>query len=60
MKQLILLLLGLMLMQPATQVFAKDELPFHFSGITAVVSRDDLSRKDLKREGHFGFMLSLI
>jgi len=36
MKQLILLLLGLLLLQPATQVFAKDELPFHF---TAPVSK---------------------
>jgi rusticyanin len=35
MKQFILLALGLLLLQPAAQVFAKDELPFHFSGITA-------------------------
>ncbi len=35
MKQFMLLLLGLMLLQPASQVFAKDELPFHFSGVTA-------------------------
>lgn len=35
MKHLILLALGLVLLQPATQVFAKDELPFHFAGVTA-------------------------
>jgi rusticyanin len=35
MKKFILLALGLMLLQPATQVFAKDELPFHFTGVTA-------------------------
>jgi rusticyanin len=35
MKQFMLLLLGLMLLQPASKVFAKDELPFHFSGVTA-------------------------
>lgn len=32
MKKFMLLLLGLMLLQPATQVFAKDKLPFHFTG----------------------------
>lgn len=36
MKKFILLALGLMLLQPATQVFAKDNLPFHF---TAPVSK---------------------
>ena len=35
MKQFILLALSLLLLQPATQVFAKGELPFQFSGITA-------------------------
>ena len=35
MKKFMLLLLGLMLLQPASQVFAKEELPFHFSGVTA-------------------------
>lgn len=36
MKKLMLLALSLILLQPATQVFAKDELPFHF---TAPVSK---------------------
>ncbi len=35
MKKFMLLVLGLMLLQPATQAFAKDEMPFHFSGVTA-------------------------